>query len=185
MKKLYFRWKDEACNGVNPEWVEMTGKEFLEFKRRPENKHRKFIEHIDEYQETSTIVIETTQEKYRQWHSEDVSRKRKRDENRKLGYIELSMDEEINSIHAEEMTLHDVIADDSVDIAKEVLKHCEINRLKEVLKMLSTEEMELINALYLSKTSLTVRAYAEQLGMSHVAVLKRKKAVFEKIKKLF
>ena len=64
MKKLFFRWKDESCNGVKPEWVEMTGKEFIEFKRNPENKHRKFAEYIDEYQESATIVMEVTQDTY-------------------------------------------------------------------------------------------------------------------------
>lgn len=58
MKKIFFRWKDENCNGINTEWVEMTGKEFLEFKRKPENKHRKFIANVDEYKELPTIVME-------------------------------------------------------------------------------------------------------------------------------
>jgi DNA repair ATPase RecN len=119
MKKLYFRWKDEFCNGINPELIEMTGKEFLEFKRKPENKHRKFIECIDEYSETPTVVIEATQEKYDEWHREE-KRKRRKKEEKKRRYKLVSMDAEIQSIEIGDITLHDVIPDESVNVEEDV-----------------------------------------------------------------
>lgn len=185
MKKIYLRWKDENCNGINPEWIEMTGKQFLEFKRRPENKHRKFIECIDEYQDTATVVIEATQESYKKWHCEDVSRRRKIAEAIKTGYITMSMDEEIHGTDVDEMTLHDVVANETVDVEGEAIKYCEIRRLNEVLAKLSADELELIKEMYLSDTPLSERAYAERLGISSVAVHKRKTTVLKKIRKYF
>lgn len=185
MKKLFFRWKDENCNGINPEWVEMTGKEFIEFKRKTENKHRKFAEYIDENQETATIVMEVTQDSYNRWHCEDVVRRRKRTEKNEAGYKEISMDEEICGQNIEDLTLHDVVADESVDVEQDVIKHCEINQLREVLKKLTPEEMELIEALYLSENPMTERDYAEKLGLCRSGLHKRKIMVLKKIKKFF
>ena len=43
MKTTYLVRKDPFCNGVNPEWQELTGQEFLAFIRLDENKKRRFI----------------------------------------------------------------------------------------------------------------------------------------------
>ena len=185
MKKLFFRWKDENCNGVNPEWVEMTGKEFLDFKRNPKNKHRKFAEYIDEYQESETIVMEVTKDTYNRWHCEDVIRKRKRTERMEAGYKEISMDEEICGQNVEDFTLHDVLADDSIDVEQDAIKRCELSRLKAALKHLETEEMELLTALFLTDNPLNEREYAERLGVSQPAINKQKKMIMEKIRKNF
>ena len=182
MKKLFFKWKDENCHGINPEWVEMTGREFLEFKRKPENKHRKFAEYIDENQETTTIVLEVTQDSYNRWHCEDVIRKRKRTEKCESGYKEISMDEEICGQNIEDFTLHDVIADESVNIEQDIINLCEINQLREALKRLTPEEMELLEAMYLSEKPMTERDYAKKIGLCSSGLHKRKIMLLHKLK---
>lgn len=42
-KKYYLVWKDATCNGVNPEWIFMTGKDFYKFIKKTENKNRNFM----------------------------------------------------------------------------------------------------------------------------------------------
>lgn len=185
MKKLYFRWKDEACNGVNPEWVEMTGKEFLEFKRKPENKHRKFIACTDEYGETSTIVMEVTREKYNEWRREEERKRRKREEEKKQGYKLVSMDDEMEGVEISDITLHDVLPDESANVEADVCKHCMGQHLQEVLKELSDDEVKLINSLYLGEKPLTESAYADYLGVSQQAINKKKLIVLGKLKKFF
>lgn len=185
MKKLFFRWKDENCNGINTEWVEMTGKEFLEFKRKPENKHRKFIANVDEYKELPTIVMEATQERYDEWNREEQRKRRRKEEENKRGYKLVSMDEEILGIESGEITLHDVIPDENVDVEKNGIKNCMISRLKEAIKELSKDEAELITNLYLRENPLTEKAYADCLGVSQQAVNKKKLIVLEKIRKIF
>ena len=48
MKSIFLVWKDKNCNGENPEWIHMTAKEFFEFKQKPENSGRKFVQVEDE-----------------------------------------------------------------------------------------------------------------------------------------
>ena len=43
MKKQYFVWKDPNCNGINPEWLEMTPREFYLFRKEPQNRTRLFV----------------------------------------------------------------------------------------------------------------------------------------------
>lgn len=43
MANKYFIWKDRNCNGHNPEWVEMKGKEFFDFLNSADGKGRRFI----------------------------------------------------------------------------------------------------------------------------------------------
>ena len=101
------------------------------------------------------------------------------------GYKEISMDEEICGQNVEDFTLHDVLADDSVDVEQEAIKRCELSRLKAALKHLETEEMELITALFLTDNPLNEREYAERLGVSQPAINKQKKMIIEKIRKNF
>ena len=44
MESIFLVWKDKNCNGENPEWIHMTAKEFFEFKQKPENSERKFVQ---------------------------------------------------------------------------------------------------------------------------------------------
>ena len=185
MKKLFFRWKDEFCNGTNPELIEMTGKEFLEFKRNPENKHRKFIEFVDEYNEAPTIVIEATQERYDEWHKEEERKRRRKQQEKKRAYKLVSMDEEIPSIESGEITLHDVLPDENVIVEDDAIKNCMISRLREAVKELSKDESELIANLYLVENPLTEKAYAEYLGVSQQEINKKKLIVLEKLRKIF
>lgn len=75
MTNMFFVWKDPNCNGVNPEWIQMTGTEFHEFITRPENKKRKIIkEYVDpDNKRLGFYRFEVTPEEYRKW---DAKRKR-------------------------------------------------------------------------------------------------------------
>ena len=180
MAKKYYRWKDENCNGINPEWVEMTGTEFLAFKRKPENKHRRFIEYIDEFLETDTIVLEATRQKYNEWHSVDSNRKRNIIAYIEMGYTTVSMDEEIDE--QEEITLHEAVADKSVDVEESAILSYRIDKMHEAIAMLSEDEADLIYALYLNKPNMTERSYARQKGVSGVAIHKKKVIILEKMR---
>lgn len=121
MKKFYYRWKDESCNGVNPEWVEMTGKEFIDFRRNPKNKHRRFVRYIDDYSEAPIIILETTKQKYDEWNREHLDEiyksKVKKESKKKL----VSLDLEIEGTDSDVMSLHDVIADERVDVERDAI----------------------------------------------------------------
>ena len=75
MANMFLVWKNPDCNGVNPEWIQMTGKQFHEFITRPENQKRKFIkEYVDPYNRRLGFYrFEVTPEVFRKW---DANRKR-------------------------------------------------------------------------------------------------------------
>ena len=80
MKSIFLVWKDKNCNGENPEWIHMTAKEFFEFKHKPENSERKFVQVDDKNLSSkySVIFIEANKELYKKCnaeHSEDMRRK--------------------------------------------------------------------------------------------------------------
>ena len=77
MKSIFLVWKDKNCNGENPEWIHMTAKEFFEFKQKPENSERKFVQVDDKNLSSkySVIFIEANKELYKKCnaeHSEDM-----------------------------------------------------------------------------------------------------------------
>ena len=81
MKSIFLVWKDKNCNGENPEWIHMTAKEFFEFKQKPENSERKFVQVEDKNLSSkySVIFIEANKELYKKCnaeHSEDMRPKR-------------------------------------------------------------------------------------------------------------
>lgn len=57
MKSIFLVWKDKNCNGENPEWIHMTAKEFFEFKQKPENSERKFVQVEDKNLSSKYSVI--------------------------------------------------------------------------------------------------------------------------------
>ena len=80
MKSIFLVRKDKNCNGENPEWIHMTAKEFFEFKQKPENSERKFVQVEDKNLSSkySVIFIEANKELYKKCnaeHSEDMRRK--------------------------------------------------------------------------------------------------------------
>lgn len=46
MANRYFIWKNHECNGINPEWVEITGSQFFSFEK---NKFiKRYFKRIDD-----------------------------------------------------------------------------------------------------------------------------------------
>ena len=70
MKKRYFVWKNANCNGVNPEWIELSGKEFYEFQKKVENKTRYFATLAHPELDDVCYVMECTFEDYLKNHKE-------------------------------------------------------------------------------------------------------------------
>ena len=69
--KKYFIWKDANCNGINPEWLEITGQEFRKLKK--ENPERRFIISYDEDDpESDRFLFEATRKDYNEWNRDHM-----------------------------------------------------------------------------------------------------------------
>lgn len=182
MKKRFFAWKDANCDGKNPKWIEMSGKEFYAFKQLPGNYDRKFVALSDADGLTDTVFLETTKSEYDRWHSGEGRKRRKKRRMSKYKYLLLSLDTVVNESCG--YTFNDVLPDDSADIEDEVITECLIEQLPEAISSLSGKEKKLIMDLFLgSEERLSVRQIAENQGIPPTTLHDRKVAVLKKIKK--
>ena len=93
----------------------------------------------------------------------------------------ISMDEEIDE--QEEITLHEAIPDENVNVEESAMLSYRIDKMYEAIAMLPEDEADLIYALYLNKPVMTEREYSEKTGISKTQVNVRKKKILIKLKK--
>ena len=87
----------------------------------------------------------------------------------------------LDAMAAADITGYGVIADTNVNVEDEAIHNLMIEKLREVLKELSSDELHLIEQIYTYEK--TEREMAAELGISQVAVHKRKLKVLDKLKK--
>ena len=122
------------------------------------------------------MLMEVSEEDYIQMNREKSRMQYQFKMAAKLG--EFSYD----SISTDEFDGALILEDHSPDVCEIVENQLMVEQLREVMKRLSKEETELIQALYFRDYS--EKTYGEKLGISQVAVHKRKKNVLEKLRKL-
>lgn len=183
MIKKYYAWKHPECNGINPEWIEMTGKEFLAFKRRTENKNRKFVALADPEMETQTIFLEATKSEYDRWHREESREFRRKDSQKGIHYLLVSIDDQVFSDG--NSTFEDILPDEETDIESEVLSTCFIEELLSAVSQLSDTEKALVDICFLNnKDNLSERQLAKKIGIPLMTLNNQKRAILKKIKKI-
>lgn len=87
----------------------------------------------------------------------------------------------LDAMAAEDITGHDIIADTRVNVEEDAIHNLMLEKLREVLKGLSSDELHLIEQIY--TYGKTEREMATELGISQVAVHKQKLKVLDKLKK--
>lgn len=105
---------------------------------------------------------------------------------RRQKYIdERSRENEDFSYHmltTDEFNGEDILIDDSVDVAEQVIHKIMLDKLRNSLSLLSENEQRLIHALFFE--GMTEREYAEKEGVYHNAIHKRKLRILAKLKKI-
>lgn len=180
MKTTYLIWKDPNCNGVNPDWQEICGQEFLALVRSPENEGRHFIKLLAVSDDGSdgNIVMEATAEKYRKWRKEKRHRQYLRDVN--PGYQEISYHAmaDDDGGYGEE-----VLTDTESDLETDCFRLFEFEAVRLSVERLSDAERRMLEYLYLSEKQETERGYSELTGIPQKTVNDRKKRILVKLKK--
>jgi hypothetical protein len=180
MKTRYLIWKNRSCNGVNPDWLEITGKDFLSLVRSTEGKGRYFVKlpstEIDG--NDGAMVMETTKKYYDEW---------KREKNHADYIRSFSKDRTIISYHA--MTSDDgecfgeeLLTDTEGDVETQFFK---THRLEMALSILTAEEQELVHHTHISEKRGTIRSYGVLTGASKSTVSRRQQVIFKKLKAFF
>ena len=166
LKTRYFRRKQ---NSDAVEWIEMSGAEYLDFVRDPENKDRFFLN-------MKNVVLECSKEEYLQ----------SRTEKRRSDYLaESKKGRTIISLFAQadkESTGEEVIPDPDANVEENILHTLAVQRVREVVDALPEEDAALLRALYLQTPPLTLRAYSEKTGIPVMTLHYRKEKLLRLLK---
>ena len=166
LKTRYFRRKQ---NSDVVEWIEMSGAEYLDFVRDPENKDRFFLNMKND-------VLECSKEEYLQSRTE----KRRSDylAESKKGWTIISLFAQVDK----ESTGEEVIPDPDANVEENILHTLAVQRVREVVDALPEEDAALLRALYLQTPPLTLRAYSEKTGIPVMTLHYRKEKLLRLLK---
>jgi len=180
MKATYFVWKDPSCNGVNPDWREITGSDFYNLVRSLEGKGRFFVKigAVNEDEGDASIVMESTKTEYVKWRKEKDHSDYLREQQRLSGYQVVSY----NAMDTEYLSGEELLEDASIDIQADYIKSVERKTLKQALSLLTEDEYRLVDYFYLSGSKGTVRQYSAMTGIPVMTVQNRKTAVLKKLR---
>lgn len=183
MANKYYIWKDSNCNGINPDWVEISGTQF--FKLVQDKTQKRYFKRIDDGTEdgADVLVFESTYEEYKEWHRKNESKRRikKRQEHLKPQFVSLD-----DSLSDPDLTYNDIISDTSVNIEDDVFTSVEVSKLQTVINSLSDDEKLVLMIVKKSMAeNISERKICETLGIDQSTFWSRKKKIFEKIKKSF
>lgn len=185
MKKQYFAWKD----GTN-ELAEITAKEFLAICKSSkvvDKANRRYFARIPGLTEDDTYyLIECTYENYKKSVAESQARYRRSCEKRDLKakglwYDILSLNYSYTNNSCEELTLYDIIADESSLFEEKLINDIAI---ESAYNHLTDEEKLIIDNLYLKNyENKSEREFAEQIGIPQKTINNRKLKILKKLKK--
>ena len=184
MKKRYFVWKDANCNGVNPEWIELSGKEFCGFQQKPENKNRYFAKLAHPELDDECYVMECTFNQYVENNKEVCKQRRSVMRKIESGIIEVSYTGPVSN--DPDLTYEDVIADEDVNVELTVIQKLENEELYKAIKTLSDDEQQIICAYYLNNEDKKgEREIAKEFGLPQKTFNYRKQVAIKKLQKFF
>lgn len=181
----YFAWKYPVRDTSNPDWVELSGYEFFKLVSSEMGKDR-YFRRIDDGIEDGmdVIVLETTHEGYVRWHNQYENARQKKERLEKYKPLFVSMDSLV--CEESEFTYHDVIPDESVDVEKTVVHKMLLERLRDILKELSAEEMDTLNLLFFfNEDDVSERGLTEGDDRERMKLRRKKEKIFKKIRSKF
>ena len=182
MENKYFVWKDRNCNGINPEWRELTPREYYAFVTAPENKGRFFIDfNADCPEETSVLMMEVTAEEYADWDRRRHRFDYRQEMEKEFEDSFVSLDQEVP--RTEGLLFHDIVPDPDINTEGDALHQIDLTKLRTDLATLNASEREVIDALYFQNPDkLGERDVAAKMGIPRMTLSNRKKKIFKKLK---
>lgn len=187
--KRYFVWKDANCNGINPEWLEISGEEFSKLKK--ENPQRRFIPSYneDDPEDGDCFLYEATQKAFRDWNREHMRYVR---HNALLykKYKVVSFDDLVDENDEEGLTWADIIPDTSEEDAESHEAWLEwhdkaIAALREALTELKLKELETVNLIFLDNPEKKSEVVlSKEKNIPQQTLNYRKNAVLKKLRRI-
>lgn len=179
MSKRYFVWKNRECNGINPEWLEISGLEFYELlKEEP----KRYFKRIDDGIEDGAdmLIFETTYDDYKEWHRKQERKRRRKKVNQKT---------EMKTVHLEDLiqdadyTYEDLISEDSDSVESKALRQYNLELLKNAIEDLNQKERDAVEIMleaYIQNIS--ERSVCRRKGIDQGTFMYRKKMIINRLK---
>lgn len=211
MARKYFIWKDPACAGKDVEWIEVSGREFLQLTRRKENLNRRFVKLYPVVVDDDCYVMEATPAQYISWRKEHDAAKNchtpsraKKTQIQRVGPAEKQLLDGLETVAAKQkwvmgiggkhsldaplvdgdiMTLLEAVSDGSVDVEEEVTQRVLLSQLSWALGQLSEGSLGIIVAYFWHR--LTTAELGEILGVAQSTAHERLKKALDELRSFF
>ncbi len=178
----FYAWKNPNCNGENPEYIEMSKKQFFEFIRKDENKHRKFKPIVKALATDPIYYFEVVPKEQYEWRKKLKRMKLKKEKTPDYKLVSMDYPLSEHSVY----TLHEIIPDDSVSVEELLIQKYENQERKKWFEgsfiVLTQKQLKVVLAIYHNNEGLKEHELANELGISQKAFSNRKIAGYEKIK---
>ena len=189
MKTKYYAWKDGKKKSGKQDWTELTPSEFIELcndNRNLDKEKRRYFYQLPGFEPgDSYYYLECTYEQFLKSRAEkdERARKRKKQETLKATgqwYETVSLDAPFEDETGDVCSLHDVIPDPDSCFEDSLILSTDV---KNALRSLDPDELEIIERLYLSEYAVSTRKLAQQMDVPVMTLNNRKKKILSKIKK--
>ena len=182
MKTTYLVWKDPFCNGIDPDWQELSGREFYAFVRSPEAQGRYFVrlESTEPDGSDGCIVLEATQAYYTAWRQEQNHSNYLRRENKGIEILSYHALEGDDGAYGEEL-----LEDTEQNTEDDFIQSEDLRLLPQALAQLTRAERHMVEHMYLSTNPLSEREYSELTGIHYATVHVRRVRILEKLRKFY
>ena len=189
MKKRYFAWKNGKRVDGEQDWTEITQEGFIKIcseNRKLKQEERRYFYQIPGLEDGDYyLFLECTYEQYKESRAERYQRIKKLKELEELEaqgqlYHIVSLDAVIEDGSGDSCTLHDLIADPESVFEDRLILSIDVNA---ALEMLSAEELDIVEMLYLSEYAISERELARQMGTPQKTLNNKKQKILRKLKK--
>lgn len=178
-KTIYLVKKQPDQTGENIEWIQMSGKEFAEFRQSPEGKKRFFIHLTDDIDfECPEILVEVSFEEYLKW---------KKEENRHQYIRRYSEDVQVLSLDhplPDGRYIDNSISSNDESVEDMVFQRLQQEYISKAVQQLSEADRHIIQVMFYGDAPLSEEDAAKALGLSKSALHRWKKNIFRKIEKI-
>lgn len=191
MKTKYYAWKNGKQSEEKQEWIELSPREFIELcnnNRNLKQENRRYFYQLPGLESGDTyLYLECTYEKYLESRAAKDERTRKRKEKESLiaegeWLTSVSLDSTFEDETEDTGSLLDVISNPDLCFEDSLIVSMDIQK---ALNLLSSDEIRLIEQLYLSEYAVSESKLAKQMNVPRRTLGCRKKKILGKIKKSF
>ena len=186
MKKYYYiedKDGDICSEDGKRRFRKISGSEAYAFLSSADGKKKRFIKLL--YDDNVEVNVEIPRSQIKKHRVDERHEQYMADTAKEYGFGIVAYDGVPVPGGEESLTYAELIADTTVDVVQEVLRLMDLKTLYKALDSLDQKEFEVIYELYLKDPRSSARQLARKLGISHTVLNRRKKRIFEKIKKFF